>query len=1145
MIPLESSHPPTSDGTSLPSAAPSLPPSVHDERRNNPAQGTLPVSQVFAEAIFDMTANAMLILYADLTVHSANQVFYQLFQVDPKETIGKYIYQLGNTQWDIPALRKLLEEILPTEGNFSGYEIAHEFEGIGHCILGINARWLDELQLILLVITDVTQQKQAEQPASESRQLDRFRMQLADALQPLVLATEVQTTAVRMLGEQLQANRVLYAAAGQEEGTWQVTAEYTTGTTHVAGNLAFDAYNKQLRDEAETGRAHIFTDIQPDSYVSPTQKTTANAAQIGAYVLVSSVYDRQTMGLLIAQGIHPRAWTPTDVALVEETAKRIEDALKRIQTADALRQSEQKQHELIHSLETEHSRLLAVLKNLPVGVWIADANGALIEKNLEADRIWLGEAPLLKHMDNYPTYEAWYADNGQKLSPSDYPVAKALLTGTSVAPVELQICRFDGSRGTVLVSAAPIHNSQGQLQGAVGVNVDISERKQAENALRASEMRHAFLVKLGNALRPTHDTRLIKSMASQILGEQLQANCVYYLETDQNATELISPNDYYAAGESAILHQHPTSGYSPWALHELHADRPVVVPDTEHWLEESESERARYTSSQIAAFVNYPLVKEGKLVAVLSVTQSNPRQWTDDELSLIRETAERTWSGLTRARAEAGLRATSERLRLAQEVARVGTYEWDIQKNINHWSPEIERLYGLPTGTFAGSYEAWAKLVHPDDLPEAEKRVQIALNTGHFEAEWRAVKPSGDTVWLMARGWVEKDALGVPLRMIGVNVDITEWKEAEAALRESEERYRTLFNSIDESFAVMEMIYDHDGTPIDYRFLETNPTFERVTGLRNAVGKTALELTPDLEQQWIDIYSEVATTGEPKRFTREAQKEGKWYEAYAFRIGDPSERRVAILFNDVTVRKQAEQRLRDMNESLEQRVVARTAQVRKLITQLTISEQAERRRISQILHDDLQQRIFGLQFQLKIVRDALNTGKITAALAKLDEINDAILTTVYLTRSLSIDLSPPILQNEGLSEALSWLATQLKQQHGLSVEVVREEQVPISDDDLRVLLFQTVRELLFNVIKHAGVAEASVTLGRVDDCIRIEISDRGKGFDVELVWSDSLRSHGIRQNQQRLALMGGSLQIKSSPHSGTQAIIECPILNVR
>ncbi len=137
--------------------------------------------------------------------------------------------------------------------------------------------------------------------------------------------------------------------------------------------------------------------------------------------------------------------------------------------------------------------------------------------------------------------------------------------------------------------------------------------------------------------------------------------------------------------------------------------------------------------------------------------------------------------------------------------------------------------------------------------------------------------------------------------------DITQRKLAKHALRESEVRFRTLFESMDEGYCVVEMIFDDKGTPIDYRFLEVNPAFEKQTGIKGAKGRLMRQIAPDHEQYWFDIYGRIALTGETIRFENAAAALQRYYEVCAFRIGAPELRQVGIVFNDITQRKQAEE----------------------------------------------------------------------------------------------------------------------------------------------------------------------------------------------------------------------------------------------
>jgi len=216
--------------------------------------------------------------------------------------------------------------------------------------------------------------------------------------------------------------------------------------------------------------------------------------------------------------------------------------------------------------------------------------------------------------------------------------------------------------------------------------------------------------------------------------------------------------------------------------------------------------------------------------------------------------------------------------------------------------------------------------------------------------------------------------------------------------------------------------------------------------------------------------------------------------------------------------------------------------IRTLASQLAVAEQEERQRISQILHDDLQQRLFAIKTQLAfLVNDNEQNRTSSSMKEELKQIQRWLSDAIGITRSLSVDLSPVILQGEGLAEAILWLSAQMKDRHGLQVQIDAKDSLSQLDNHMRILLFQTIRELLFNVVKHAGTSQAKITLEENDQRARITISDAGRGFDVTTVMNDSKTAHGLLVVQDRLSLMGCSMDITSEPGKGTQVVIEAPI----
>jgi PAS domain S-box-containing protein len=271
-----------------------------------------------------------------------------------------------------------------------------------------------------------------------------------------------------------------------------------------------------------------------------------------------------------------------------------------------------------------------------------------------------------------------------------------------------------------------------------------------------------------------------------------------------------------------------------------------------------------------------------------------------------------------RKRAEAALRESEQRLNRAQEIAHLGSWELNLVNNNLTWSDEVYRIFGLQPREFGATYEAFLEAVHPDDRTAVDAAYSGSLREGRdsYEIEHRIVKRSSGEVRIVHEKCEHfRDETGQIIRSVGMVHDITERKQVEAALKESEAKYRSLFSNMSEGFGLHEIILDADGNPCDYRFLELNDAFERLTGMsrEQALGRTVKEVMPDLDPYWIETYGRVALTGEPVHFENYSTPLKRWYETYSY---SPRKNQFAVVFVDITERKHAEEVLRESEERL-------------------------------------------------------------------------------------------------------------------------------------------------------------------------------------------------------------------------------------
>jgi signal transduction histidine kinase len=296
------------------------------------------------------------------------------------------------------------------------------------------------------------------------------------------------------------------------------------------------------------------------------------------------------------------------------------------------------------------------------------------------------------------------------------------------------------------------------------------------------------------------------------------------------------------------------------------------------------------------------------------------------------------------------------------------------------------------------------------------------------------------------------------------------------------------------------------------------------------------------------MFGQIALTGKSRRFEFPAAELHRWYEGYAYRLGEAHERKVGILFNDITERKRAEAQLRQLKDNLEARVSERTEELtesqkrlRVLATELTDTEQRERQRLAVELHDDLAQLLALTRIKLSQAKQQPMQPPLAKIITDADEFTSKAMT---YTRTLISQLSPPALSEFGLPMALQWLTEQMPERD-LSVSLDIKTQIPPIPEDHARLLFQSIRELLINCVKHAETHEATLTLEQVDGSLYIQISDHGAGFDPLVSASknahSTARGFGLFSIRERMLALGGRFELESSPGNGTTATLVLPV----
>ena len=358
-------------------------------------------------------------------------------------------------------------------------------------------------------------------------------------------------------------------------------------------------------------------------------------------------------------------------------------------------------------------------------------------------------------------------------------------------------------------------------------------------------------------------------------------------------------------------------------------------------------------------------------------------------------------------------------------------------------------------------------------------------------------------------------------------LDINERKLAEDALRKSEERYRLLVENSPDAILILrglKIIYENAGVAHLLKTKDPN----------SMIGKSFMDFIRPEEVNQVSsrILAAIKTltvypVEERQLVLPDGQNIDVEMTGIPFSYQDTPA--IQLIVRDICKRKIAERALLSYQE-----------QLRRLASEASLTEEKERRQIATDIHDQIGTTLSLAKIELENLTDASIPSNLTDSLAGVYDLLDRALSD---TRSLTFELSPPVLYELGLKAGIEWLADQIQDRHGLEVKLVDDDKPWPLDEDVRGILFRAVRELLFNVVKHAEADSATVSMRRVDNVIEIEVEDQGVGFETADVVSRTDRTHGfgLFSLGERMSHLGGGLKIDALVGLGTRVTLVAPL----
>jgi PAS domain S-box-containing protein len=573
------------------------------------------------------------------------------------------------------------------------------------------------------------------------------------------------------------------------------------------------------------------------------------------------------------------------------------------------------------TVESLHAHLAAIVDSSDDAIIGKDHDGIITSWNAGAERLY-----------GYTAHEA-IGESISLLLPEgredEIPaILDRLRRGERVDSFETVRQTKDGRRIDVSLTVSPIRDRHGRTTGASAVARDITARKRAEQAAEEELRDYRRLQEISCRLIPADDIQQFckELVEAAIAVTHADRGTMQALDADTGELRLLEASGFPQEFRDAFARV-PRDAPTSCAAALRDGTRVVVDYADDSRVAGTASARA-HLDAGIRAAQSTPLVtRSGRMVGMLSTHWNRAYTLPARQTYLLDTLARQAADLIERAEAEEAVRESARRERVRGEQfetlldqAPMGVCLVDGDFRVAQVNPAAEPMFaGVSGGVIGRDFgEVLRSMWGSDRAAELETIFRRTLESGQaFHAPEFAERRADRQVTEYYDWRVERIALSDGrFGAVCYFREISEQVLARRAIAESEARYRTLFESIDEGFCILEVIFDDADHPVDFRYVEINPAFERQTGMKDALGRTIRELVPDIEPFWLEIYGEIALTGVPVHFHEHARSMGRWFEVDAFRVGAPDQPRVAVLFTDVSERKQHENALRESEERL-------------------------------------------------------------------------------------------------------------------------------------------------------------------------------------------------------------------------------------